>query len=605
MMKGKMKTSLQKTGRILRFNFRNVLLFELIYRMFTTMASIEAVSRGTVFALKKAGYSYLTSKNIGPFLIRPATLIVLIGLVIMEAFFLSIETAALLTAYQGAVNYEKVNPVKMLMGGVVKVIRSIGKETGKKSGLVLAMALFMNSFIIARLLAHIRPIDFLLSEIGKGTVIRWILAGMIVLLFLFIFPRFFALHSCYMEELSWKKAVEKSRNVVRTYFPTTIITMLGVNAGVVASLIIVYLLFVVGTGVVVVLYAAPNLRTAVMLMSCDRIEIVLLYFASLISTIVNYGALTAIYSEYEKVHYVEESLNVFLPIKKKINKKMKTGAFVLVFLICCFYIFNVVKSGTLLARNAILNTQITAHRGSSYFLPENTILSLEKAIEEMADFSEIDLQETQDGVVVLLHDSNLKRTTGVNEKIWNLTYEQVSGLSAGVGFGERYKEVKIPTFEEALMLCTGKMNLNIELKYNGRDPDLPKKVVELIHQYDFVTQCVITSTNLNFLRKVKELDSEIKTGYILSAAYGKYYEDEAVDFISIRSDFVTENMVTNIHSYGKGVHAWTVNSKAELERMRLLGVDNVITDRPLYAREIIFREKATESLLEYIKSVLR
>lgn len=63
--------------------------------------------------------------------------------------------------------------------------------------------------------------------------------------------------------------------------------------------------------------------------------------------------------------------------------------------------------------------------------------------------------------------------------------------------------------------------------------------------------------------------------------------------------------MTLAHEAGKGVHAWTVNDKAELERMRVLAVDNVITDAPLLAREILYRQEGTESLLEYLRELLR
>ena len=101
------------------------------------------------------------------------------------------------------------------------------------------------------------------------------------------------------------------------------------------------------------------------------------------------------------------------------------------------------------------------------------------------------------------------------------------------------------------------------------------------------------------------MDSQIKTGYIIPAAYGDYYMDENVDVISIRSGFVTESLVRKAHEAGKSVHAWTVNEKMELERMRVLMVDNVITDVPVLAREILYREEATENLLEYLKLIFK
>ncbi|MEG0368846.1 MAG: glycerophosphodiester phosphodiesterase family protein, partial [Hungatella sp.] len=80
--------------------------------------------------------------------------------------------------------------------------------------------------------------------------------------------------------------------------------------------------------------------------------------------------------------------------------------------------------------------------------------------------------------------------------------------------------------------------------------------------------------------------------------------NDAIDFISIRSGFITDRLIRDAHQSGKTVHAWTVNSKSELERLKALGVDNIITDYPVLAREILYREKATETLLEYLHLLL-
>ena len=107
------------------------------------------------------------------------------------------------------------------------------------------------------------------------------------------------------------------------------------------------------------------------------------------------------------------------------------------------------------------------------------------------------------------------------------------------------------------------------------------------------------------MKRVKEENPDIRTGYIVPAAYGAYYRNDAVDVISIRSGFVSQRLVTLAHGEGKSVHAWTVNDKAELERMRVLAVDNVITDMPALAREILYREEGTESLLEYLRMLFK
>ena len=68
---------------------------------------------------------------------------------------------------------------------------------------------------------------------------------------------------------------------------------------------------------------------------------------------------------------------------------------------------------------------------------------------------------------------------------------------------------------------------------------------------------------------------------------------------------MTEALVDLAHGYGKEVHVWTVNDRSELVRMKRIGVDNVITDNPVFAREVLYGEERTQSLVSYIKMMVK
>ena len=97
-------------------------------------------------------------------------------------------------------------------------------------------------------------------------------------------------------------------------------------------------------------------------------------------------------------------------------------------------------------------------------------------------------------------------------------------------------------------------------------------------------QCVITSVSLDYLKRVKEAEPELKTGYILQQPMVLIYKMNC-GFISIRSSLVTKKQIQAAHEYGKAIHVWTVNSRSEIEQMALMGVDNIITDYPTRAKE--------------------
>ena len=128
---------------------------------------------------------------------------------------------------------------------------------------------------------------------------------------------------------------------------------------------------------------------------------------------------------------------------------------------------------------------VTGHRGASGHAPENTLSAMRIAIEMGAEFSELDVQETADGEIILLHDSSLKKTSGVDKDIWEVNYADLKGLDVGSWFSEEYKNEPIPTLQEAINLVKGKMKLNIELKANKHEKMLAERTLKVVMDNDF------------------------------------------------------------------------------------------------------------------------
>jgi len=146
---------------------------------------------------------------------------------------------------------------------------------------------------------------------------------------------------------------------------------------------------------------------------------------------------------------------------------------------------------------------VTAHRGSSKLAPENTLSAVRRAIEDGADFAEIDVQETADGVVVLFHDTDLMRIAGLKKNIWQVTYPEIKSLDVGSWFSKDYIGERIPTLVETIELARDKIKLNIELKFNGHEKQLVTNVVKIIEDHQFKSRCVISSLNFAGLQQVK------------------------------------------------------------------------------------------------------
>ena len=233
---------------------------------------------------------------------------------------------------------------------------------------------------------------------------------------------------------------------------------------------------------------------------------------------------------------------------------------------------------------------ITAHRGDSSSAPENTIPAFEAAIMDGADFVEMDVQLTSDGVPVIMHDDTCRRTCGVKKSVGAMTLEQVETLNAAYKWGGEYSGTKVPTLAEALECCRDRVKMVIELKnYKGTDKKLlAEKAVDLIESYGMEDQVVIHSFDYASLVYVKNIDPDIPCGYILEGTVGNYYDLSAADFFSVYMPFVTEKGVENVHLRGKKILVWTVDNASDMRECRKLGVDCIITDDPILARETIY-----------------
>ena len=239
---------------------------------------------------------------------------------------------------------------------------------------------------------------------------------------------------------------------------------------------------------------------------------------------------------------------------------------------------------------------VTAHRGSSRHAPENTISAVRRAIEDGADFAEIDVQETADGVVVLLHDTDLMRIAGVDKKIWQVTYPEIKSLDAGSWFSKDFKGEHIPTLAETLELARDKIKLNIELKFNGHQKQLVESAVKIIEDHKFGSRCVISSLNFAGLKKVRELNPDLQTGYIVARSIGNKFGAD-IGFLSLASNMVNADVVAAAGKSKKEVHVWTINSPANMSYFIDLGVDNIITDYPARLVALI-KERETYSDVE-------
>ncbi|MEP6888535.1 MAG: glycerophosphodiester phosphodiesterase family protein [Nitrospirales bacterium] len=211
------------------------------------------------------------------------------------------------------------------------------------------------------------------------------------------------------------------------------------------------------------------------------------------------------------------------------------------------------------------------HRGAAGHVLENTLGSIEKAIELNVDFVEIDLRLTRDGHVVVLHDATLDRTTRGHGRIKDLTLAQVKRIKTKDG-------QHVPTLEEVLKLTDGRVGLMLELKIRG----LAKPVTGIIQRSGFSSPVIYASFHHKELSRVREwLPSAtimplISRGTISPRIPVKL----SAHHVGIRFDRVAKPVVESMHAASVQVFVFTVNDADDIARMSDIEVDGIISDMP-------------------------
>ncbi|OON90911.1 MAG: glycerophosphodiester phosphodiesterase [Epulopiscium sp. Nele67-Bin002] len=234
-----------------------------------------------------------------------------------------------------------------------------------------------------------------------------------------------------------------------------------------------------------------------------------------------------------------------------------------------------------------------AHRGASYDFPENTMLAFREAIIANADAIELDVHKTLDNKLVVIHDEDVQRTFKGKGLVADMTLAQIQQLKCRSKVFEDNLECRAPELEQVMLLVKNHgLKLNIELKtdviqYDGIEAD----VVNLVQKHDMVESVIISSFNGNSIKKVKELNSNIKTGFL----YGMPQKDIVQKAKDLNADALHPSIMGGVNAEymaaakeaGLEVNVFFVNDIHHMRKLVSLGVDGVFTDYPELFNEIL------------------
>jgi glycerophosphoryl diester phosphodiesterase len=226
--------------------------------------------------------------------------------------------------------------------------------------------------------------------------------------------------------------------------------------------------------------------------------------------------------------------------------------------------------------------QVMAHRAGPPPAPENTLAALEQAIRAGADYSEIDVQRTRDGVLVLVHDADLMRVAGDPRRIADVTYAEVADLVQRPDDGSPGAERRIATLDDFLDRARGRIGLMIELKYYGPDPGLAPAVVDRVRAHGMTDEVILMTLSTTAIEQLARIAPDLAIGYVSAAAVGDLTR-LPVSFLAVARPAVTPRLLRSAADRNMAVHAWTVNRPTTMAELIERGVDGIITDDPALA----------------------
>lgn len=573
--------------RLLTWDWPVLLLFEVVYKMiFLTVMSL--CSNGIDYALEKAGIEYLTNQNLFQVLGNPFSLAALALSFAVVIFFSFLETAAVVLYCNMGVRGEKSSVHRLLWDSAKSAcMLFLPRNLWVFLLLILAMPVTGISLMSGPIGTFKIP-GFIMDFIRENAVLSLLYGGLVLILVLLFCRWMFGIHEFVLNKLTFSRSCQKSAQLIKGKKRKSIVFVLCLMFFVWAAASLVYAAVLAGMMVLIKFTGTPENVFYDFWYHYYDLNRAAGFLSAMLKPVFLFGTITVIY-------YRAQGHKISI---KKIRRTAGKKVFVLIqcaaiFIISVFYIEMTMPYGYDAPGDRRI--QVVAHRAGAKFAPENTLSALHEAVKSGADSAEIDVQQTKDGELIVMHDTNFKRTAGVNKNVWDVTLKEAETYDVGSFFRAHYRDERIPTLEDMIRAADRHIHLMIELKSSGHEKNLEEKTAALIHKYGFEEQCSIASMDYRILQKVKKLDPDIKTVYIASIAYGDMERLKAADMISVEETFVNPQLIARAKVYKKKVFAWTVNQEASMKKMRRIQVDGIVTDNVYFTNYML--EKGEKSYL--------
>ena len=556
-----------------------------LFILFCTIITASATSILKKLLVKAmmlvSGVTYIAPVNLKQVLFNPLSILMMLIFAVIVTLMSLFEIAGLLHTFSVAQAGCETNLTCMFMAG----FRACKKALHPRNWPIMIFILVL--FPLTKLLPLSgSTFKIILPGFVNQTIdyTKWLNVLYIVLywvLILFLAVYIFSVNGFVLQKDSFFKSCSKSRKLCKGHvievllnmFILTLILNFAINS--VSSILVVnseeLMSFLRRTGNVVAKSEAVGTYTYALRQ----------ILKSFLSPAINNAALTVLFYKFLDDKTKKETVSNEVHQLKQYSMK-RTVAFVVSLAVLSLIIIGAMTYRYSYLFESVDRPLVCAHRGDNVNAPENTMPAFELAASENLKWIELDVHQTSDGVIVCNHDSTIKRVTGRNLAIHDVTYEELSRIELGPWMPGEYEHVHICTLREALELAKeNDMNVQVELKGHADDKNFEENVLAVINETGMHDNVMVICQDASRLQRIMELDPTITKGYCMVIAVGDLNDIEYTDNITIEESYVTPELVRAMHEKGIKVFCWTVDLDDTVQYLVSCDVDVIGTDNPM------------------------
>ncbi|MGE7926498.1 glycerophosphoryl diester phosphodiesterase membrane domain-containing protein [Lysinibacillus xylanilyticus] len=586
---------MHKEGQVMRQAVYNIYLYRFDYiqvfaliKLFQFLLIVPMTAIVFKLMLRVTGYTHITEQNIQSFMVHPFVISMIIILIMLMLLFIYYEMGFLfLLAYyqQRGIRYRYLHIWQQLNRKVISFFS------------IQVILLFLYIALLWPLVSFIFPLTltqamsiphFLKDEIMCSRSGRLLYAVVVIVLIIVGIRSILALPIF---------AIHPKISLFRSLIQSWRLSKQGLFKilGLLAMIVAVHLLVMLGITLIstLPLYILERLIPSTALVTAS----ITLAFLEIVFVAL-FSLLQAMFSQVLVAFTYNTPLGKSRFTPKFRRRRNKPLLFIVLFVFITLSVINIIS----LEKSVYApDTKIIAHRGYTEGNVENTISGLVSAASAGADLIEADIQQTVDGQFVVFHDRTLRRLTGKNGVIANMTLGELKTLTIHAnGFND-----KISSLDDFIEIAKAlNVSLLIELKVHGKETeDVLPKLVEKLKAYKVLDKYYVQSSDPQMMSQLKKLAPNLRVGIVYALNIGPM--DETVDFISLEEAWVTDQLISEMKQQKIDLFVWTLNKEQSLHDFIRKNVNGVITDLPDVALKLRKKQNQREYFLHRILNLLQ